>query len=216
MPTFSITFCDARFRAIVAPQTTRTSSSENALSSSAADDLGGVPLAPRVLAQPVPELDLVQRTVPLGAQAEPPDERAAVLLVRREQPEAAVPPLVAREEARQDQSRTTSGGVGSPPDRKRITAGSLSSSISRSASSAVKGRRVRRSVARYVLTRQACPSGHADQLFSAGRGRQPAHRADRAQPSSMSIRVLPRVFGFTRARSRNSATPSSCDRSSSR
>jgi endonuclease III len=37
-----------------------------------------------------------------------------------------------------------------------------------------------------------------------------------AQSSSMSIRVLPSVFGFTRARSRNSATPSSCDRSSSR
>lgn len=39
--------------------------------------------------------------------------------------------------------------------------------------------------------------------------------AGSAQPNSSSIRVLPRVFGFTRARSRNSATPSSWERNSS-
>lgn len=33
--------------------------------------------------------------------------------------------------------------------------------------------------------------------------------------SSLSIRVLPSVFGFTRSRSRNSATPSSYERNSS-
>ena len=36
IPTFSITRCDARFSSIVAPQTTRTSRSENALSTNAA------------------------------------------------------------------------------------------------------------------------------------------------------------------------------------
>ena len=44
MSTFSITCCEARFRDIVAPQTTRTSSSENALSTSAAATSVAYPL----------------------------------------------------------------------------------------------------------------------------------------------------------------------------
>src|SRR5687768_1308772 len=73
-----------------------------ALVQQSADSFGGVALAPGVLAQAVPELDLVQRTLPLGAQLEPADEVTAVLLVRREDPEPAAPALVRREHVRDD------------------------------------------------------------------------------------------------------------------
>ena len=69
----------------------------------------------------------------------------------------------------------------------------------------------------------ACSTSRAGSREPRRHGRRPPgpRPAGPGQPagasgvSSSSIRVLPRVFGFTCARSRNSATPSSCERSSS-
>lgn len=104
-------------------------------------DFRGVAPAPGRPAQAVTESGLLARAAAQLARAAPADERAAVLLVRGEQAEVVIPSLVAGEDARDGEVPGPADGIGAPPVRYRITAGSLSSANSRSASAAEKGAR---------------------------------------------------------------------------